>query len=457
MSPRGAKSQATAQTAATPAKGLVPPLAARMRPRTFAEFQGQTHLLGEGRALHVMIETARPTSMILWGPPGSGKTTLARLFAEATGVRFVPFSAVTEGIARVREIIAEAEVRLEAGEPSTLLFCDEIHRFNKAQQDAFLPHVEAGTIVLVGATTENPSFEIVRPLLSRAPVYVLQPLTDDDIQAIVRQTLSDAERGLGALKLKIGEEVLTQLARQADGDARRALGVLEAAALIAGPGGTIDLQVLKEALQHRFAAYDKGGEAHYNLISALHKAVRGSDADGALYWLARMLDAGEDALYIARRLVRMASEDVGLADPQALEVTLAARDAFHFLGVPEGELALAEATVYLALAPKSNRVYRAWKAARTAAREYPAAEVPMHIRNAPTDLMKDLGYGKGYRYDPDTPEGVAPQAYLPEPLEGTRFYEPGRFGFEKTLAERIAWFNRRRAEARAREGDPGLG
>ncbi len=421
------------------------PLAARMRPRTLEEFRGQTHLLSEGKALRTMLEQGRPASMILWGPPGSGKTTLARIIAAETETRFVPFSAVTEGVPRVREIIAGAAERLKRSGDRTILFCDEIHRFNKAQQDAFLPHVEAGTIILIGATTENPSFEIVRPLLSRAPVFVLEPLAVEEVEEILAEAVTDTERGLGADPISAEEGVLRWIAVQADGDARRALGVLEAAARLASHGdGTLTQTLASEALQHRFAAYDKGGEEHFNLISALHKAIRGSDADGALYWLARMLEGGEDPRYIARRLVRMASEDIGLSDPQALKMAMAARDAWHFLGSPEGDLALAEAAVYLALAPKSNRVYAAWKLALGAARESPAEPVPLHIRNAPTDLMKDLGYGKGYSYDPEFPDGVAPQAYLPESLEGVRFYEPGRFGFEKTLAERLRWFDERR-------------
>lgn len=419
------------------------PLAARMRPRSIEEFRGQEHLLGQGKALRAMIEAGRVGSMILWGPPGSGKTTLARLIASESGVAFVSFSAVTEGVARVREIIAEADQRLKATGRRTILFCDEIHRFNKAQQDAFLPHVEAGTIILVGATTENPSFEIVRPLLSRAPVYVLEPLSVDDLEAILREALED-ERGLAPLGLEVEDDAIGFIAEASDGDARRALGVLEAAARIVGPGADVRVDVAKEALQHRFATYDKGGEEHYNLVSALHKAIRGSDPDGALYWLARMIEGGEDPLYIARRLVRMAAEDIGLADPAALRTTIAARDAFHFLGPPEGELALAEAAVYLATAPKSNRIYRAWKAAVDRARETPSAPVPLHIRNAPTSLMKDLGYGRGYRYDPDEPEGVAEQEYLPDDLRGERFYEPGGSGFEKTIAKRLAWWEERR-------------
>jgi putative ATPase len=430
-----------------------------MRPRTLDEFRGQEHLLGEGKAVRAMLEAGRPGSMILWGPPGSGKTTLARLIAQESGVTFVPFSAVTEGIARVREIIAEAAQRLRATGRRTILFCDEIHRFNKAQQDAFLPHVEAGTVILIGATTENPSFEVVRPLLSRAPVYVLHALSADDLRAILEEALTSEERGLGGTGLSVEEDALDFIAEASDGDARRALGVLEAAAGVVGPGGRIDLEAAREALQHRFATYDKGGEEHYNLISALHKAVRGSDPDGALYWLARMIDGGEDPLYIARRLVRMASEDIGLADPAALGMVVAARDAFHFLGSPEGELALAEATVYLATAPKSNRIYEAWGAAMGRARDTPGEGVPLHIRNAPTRLMKDLGYGEGYRYDPSEPEGIAAQTYLPDALAGETFYRPGRFGFEKAIEERLRWWAARRSggSAGSGAGDEGHG
>ena len=431
------------------------PLAARMRPRSLAEFRGQEHLLGKGKAIGAMLDAEEPGSMIFWGPPGSGKTTLARLVADATDTTFVSFSAVTEGIARVREIIAEADQRLRTTGRRTILFCDEIHRFNKAQQDAFLPHVERGTVVLIGATTENPSFEVVRPLLSRAPVYVLNPLSPEELRSILADALADRERGLAAERVSVDEEALDFIAAAADGDARRALGVLEGAARLVGPGGLIDAASAKEALQHRFATYDKGGEEHYNLISALHKAVRGSDPDGALYWFARMVDGGEDPLYIARRLVRMACEDIGLADPYALQVTVAARDAFHFLGSPEGELALAEAVLYLATAPKSNRAYEAWAAALAKARETPAAPVPLHIRNAPTQLMKELGYGEGYRYDPKEEDGIADQEHLPESLRGTVFYEPGPYGRERRIAERMQWWAERRHRSSRDSGSPG--
>ena len=435
--------------------GMNAPLAARMRPRTLSEFRGQEHLLGEGRAIRAMLDQGSPKSMILWGPPGSGKTTLARLIAAETEVTFVPLSAVSEGIARVREIIEEASTRLQSTGRRTILFCDEIHRFNKAQQDAFLPHVEAGTVILIGATTENPSFEIIRPLLSRAPVYVLDPLSSEELRAILDDAVTSEVRGLGDAGVRFEDDALAFIAEASDGDARRALGVAEAAAQSVGQGGTVDLAAAREALQHRFATYDKSGEEHFNLVSALHKAVRGSDPDGALYWLARMIDGGEDPLYIARRLVRMASEDVGMADPAALQVTVAARDAFHFLGSPEGELALAEATIYLATAPKSNRAYEAWSAALERARETPGERVPLHIRNAPTGLMKELGYGEGYRYDHAEQDGVAPQTYLPERLAGEVFYTPSRFGFEKTVAERLKWWAERRVESGAEDEGAG--
>ena len=431
------------------------PLAARMRPRTLSEFRGQEHLLGEGRAIRAMLDQGSPKSMILWGPPGSGKTTLARLIAAEAEVTFVPLSAVSEGIARVREIMKQAGTRLQATGRRTILFCDEIHRFNKAQQDSFLPHVEAGTVILIGATTENPAFEIVRPLLSRAPVYVLNPLSAEELRAILDDAITSEVRGLGDADVRFEDDAVEFIAEASDGDARRALGVIEAAVNVVGDGGTVDVVAAREALQHRFAAYDKGGEEHFNIVSALHKAVRGSDPDGALYWLARMIDGGEDPLYIARRLVRMAAEDIGMADPAALQVTVAARDAYHFLGSPEGELALAEATIYLATAPKSNRAYEAWAAALARARETPGEGVPLHIRNAPTDLMKELGYGAGYKYDHAEEDGVAPQTYLPDRLSGETFYTPSRFGFEKTVAERLKWWAERRGESAAEDEGAG--
>ena len=436
------------------APGPEVPLPARMRPRSVREFRGQDHLLGPGRVLRSFLDRGEIASMIFWGPPGSGKTTLARLLAQGTDAAFESFSAVTEGVGRVREIIGQARERLRATGRKTILFCDEIHRFNKAQQDAFLPHVEDGTIVLMGATTENPSFEIVRPLLSRAPVFVLEPLSQEDIAGILRDALEDGERGLASQEFVWDEEVLALLARESDGDARRALGILEGAGGLAGPGGRLTPELVREAAQLRFAVYDKSGEEHFNLISAFHKSIRGSDPDGALYWLARMLEGGEDPLYIARRLIRIASEDVGLADPGALAVAVSARDAYHFLGSPEGELALVEAALHLATSPKSNRVYRAWAEARKAARDSASAPVPLSIRNAPTELMKGLGYGEGYRYDPDEMDGVAAQQYLPEELAGATFYHPGRFGHEATIRKRLEWWGERR---RQREEETGEG
>lgn len=415
------------------------PLAARMRPRTLDEVVGQGELLGAGKPLREAIERGTLGSIILWGPPGTGKTTLGRLVARYTDREFVPFSAVTEGVSRVREIIADAERRLQLGR-RTVLFVDEIHRFNRAQQDAFLAAVESGIVTLIGATTENPSFELNGALLSRTRVFVLQPLDVAALQEVLRRALTDGERGLGGLQLTASDEALAWLAVQADGDARRALAILEAAAMHAGTAGTLTEAGLRDAMQLRVARYDKVGEEHYNLMSAYHKALRGSDPQGALYWLARMIDGGEDPLYIARRTIRCAAEDVGLADPLALQLALAARDTYRALGSPEGELAIAEAAVYLAVAPKSNRVYVAWGAALEVARATPAAAVPLHIRNAPTPLMKELGYGKGYEYAHAVPEAYTPQEYLPDAIRGTVLYEPGPFGFEKEIAKRLSWW-----------------
>ncbi|HYL21565.1 MAG TPA: replication-associated recombination protein A [Gemmatimonadales bacterium] len=416
------------------------PLAARMRPKNLDEFLGQEQLLGPGKALGELIRRGDVGSCIFWGPPGSGKTTLARIIANYTDRQFEPFSAVTEGVGRVREIIKEAEERLKYEGRGTILFCDEIHRFNRAQQDAFLPWVENGIITLIGATTENPSFELTGALLSRCRVFVLEPLTPDHIVTVVRRALVDKDRGLGHLGLEIDDDALALLAREADGDARRALQAIEAAAEFLNGRGRLTAAVIGDALQKRFAKYDKGGEEHYNVISALHKAVRGSDVEGSLYWLARMLAGGEDPLYIARRLVRIASEDVGLADPRALTLTLSAKDAYHFLGSPEGELALAEAVVYLATAPKSNRVYAAFGQAMDAAAQYPAEAVPLHIRNAPTRLTEELGYGAGYRYAHAFEHAYAPQEYLPEALQGQKWYEPTEYGLEKDIKKRMEWW-----------------
>jgi len=433
------------------------PLAARMRPRSLDEFIGQTDLVGEGRPLRELIESGRVPSMILWGPPGTGKTTLAGLLATRMEAAFVPFSAVTDGIPRVRKILEEARARRGATGRGTVLFVDEIHRFNRAQQDALLPHVEGGVVTLIGATTENPSFEVVGPLLSRTRVLVLSALHEEDLAEICRAALGDVERGLGGLEVEIAADALSRIALESDGDARRALNALETAADLACREGApyrIRVEHVEAALQKRFARYDKSGEEHFNLISALHKSVRGSDPEGALYWLARMLDAGEDPMYLARRLVRMAVEDIGLADPEALRMCLAARDAYHFLGSPEGHLALAEAATYLALAPKSNAIYRAFGRALGVARETPAAPVPMHIRNAPTRLMKDLGYGAGYRYDHETEQGVAAQSYLPDGVEERGWYEPTGRGWEAEALKRLSEIREARA-GRARSDERG--
>ncbi len=426
------------------------PLAARMRPHTLDDVVGQRHLLAPGKPLREAIEKGTVGSMIFWGPPGTGKTTIARVIAQYTDREFVPFSAVTEGVPRVREIVAEAEGRLRLGR-GTILFADEIHRFNKAQQDAFLPHVESGTITLIGATTENPSFEINGALLSRVRVFVLESLKPDDIRALIERALSDTERGLGDRQLTLEPDAEHLLAEQADGDARRALTVLEAAAIHVGPAKRITVEGIRDALQLRFARYDKGGEETYNMLSAFHKSLRGSDPQGALYWMARMIEGGADPMIMFRRAIAMAAEDVGLADPEALKLAIAARDAYHMLGAPEGYLPLAEMIVYLATAPKSNSAKAALGAALEAARQHPAEGVPLHIRNAPTGLMKELGYGTGYQYAHDAPEAYIPQEYLPPALRGSRFYEPGPFGFEKEIAKRLAWWDelRRKSEERS--------
>ena len=448
--PAGTRSNAELFEATT-----LEPLAARMRPISLDEFVGQEQLLAPGKPLRDAIERGTVGSMIFWGPPGSGKTTLARLIARYTDREFVAFSAVTEGVQRVREIVAEAENRRRLGQ-GTILFADEIHRFNKAQQDAFLPHVEAGTVTLIGATTENPSFEINGALLSRVRVFVLRPIAREEIARLIDRALSDSERGLGARRLRIDADAMELLSTQADGDARRALTVLEAAADHTADGETITVQIAMDALQHRAAKYDKGGEETYNMLSAFHKSLRGSDPQGALYWMGRMLDGGADPMIMFRRAIAMAAEDIGLADPEALKIAVAARNAFHMIGPPEGYLPLTEMIVYLATAPKSNSVVRALGAAMDAAKEYPAEPVPMHIRNAPTGLMKELGYGSGYQYAHDAPEAYIPQEYLPEPLRGTKFYEPGPFAFEKEIAKRLAWWEElRRRSSGERESTSG--
>ncbi len=415
------------------------PLAARMRPRSLDEVVGQQHLIGPGKPLRDSMEKGAISSMVFWGPPGSGKTTIGRLIARYTDREFVPFSAVTEGVPRIREIIGESEERLELGR-QTILFVDEIHRFNKAQQDAFLPHVESGTIVLIGATTENPSFEMNSALLSRMRVFVLEPISAEDLRVLVNRALRDPAAGLGDENLEADEDAIELIVIESDGDARRALSVIEAAAVHAGKGGRITVQLARDAMQKRFAQHDKSGETHFNMLSALHKSLRGSDPNGALYWAARMIEGGEDPMTIFRRSIAMAAEDVGLSDPNALQFAVAARDAYHMLGPPEGYLPLSEMLIYLATAPKSNSAYMALNAAMEAARATPAEPVPMHIRNAPTRLMKELGYHEGYQYAHSVPEAYIPQEYLPDKLRGTVFYEPGPYGFEKEIKKRLQWW-----------------
>jgi putative ATPase len=421
---------------ATPATAA--PLADRIRPRTLDEVVGQQHLIGPGKVLRRALEEGQLHSMILWGPPGTGKTTLAFLMAQVADARFVPFSAVLAGVKEIRQVVAEAQADRARGGKRTILFVDEIHRFNKGQQDAFLPHVEKGTLTLIGATTENPSFEVNAALLSRCRVYTLQPLSEDDIVAILERALHDPERGLGATGAAADADSLRLIARLSGGDARGALNILELAVTL--HGGAVTEGAIRDAVQKKTLLYDKSGEEHYNLISALHKSLRDSDPDGALYWLGRMLEAGEDALYIARRLVRFASEDVGNADPQALRLALDAKESYHFLGSPEGELALAQAACYLALAPKSNAVYAAWNQVKQDIQDKPAEPVPLHLRNAPTGLMANQGYGKGYQYAHDAAEARVDQEHLPDALRGRVYYRPVDRGLEKELAARLqAW------------------
>ena len=416
------------------------PLAERMRPRTLDEFIGQEKLLGRGKPLRVQIESDNLTSMLFWGPPGCGKTTLARLIARVTKSDFVPFSAVTSGIKEIKEVMAGAERKSRSGQ-RTIVFVDEVHRFNKAQQDAFLPHVEAGHILLIGATTENPSFEVISPLLSRTKVYVLEAHSTPQIVELLHRALADKERGLGEEKISAAEDVLFRMASFANGDARTAYNTLELCAKSAKPDATgtltITTELLESLLQRKMLRYDKAGEEHYNLISALHKSVRNSDPDAALYWLARMLESGEDPLYVARRMVRMASEDIGLAEPGALAVTLAAKDAFDFLGAPEGHLALAQAAVYLSLAPKSNAVYTAYGEVVEDVQKTEADPVPLHLRNAATGLMKNIGYGKGYKYAHDFEDKLTDMSCLPDNLSSRVYYQPTDQGFEARLRARM--------------------
>jgi putative ATPase len=441
------------------------PLAARMRPRSLDEVIGHEHLLASGRLLRRTIEADRITSMIFWGPPGSGKTTLAEVIAQHTNARFVRLSAVSAGVADLRRVVDEAARLKQFSQQRTILFIDEIHRFNKAQQDAVLPHVERGTVTLIGATTENPSFEVNAALLSRSRVFVLGALTEENILSILRRALADAERGLGKLALNVDEEALDVIAAFANGDARTALNVLELAAQgsITEKASTdthtegirhVTVALVEEAMQHRALLYDKSGDQHYDIISALHKSLRGSDPDAGLYWLARMLEAGEDPLYIIRRLIRFASEDVGMADPQALLVCVAAQQAVHFVGLPEANLALAQAVVHLATAPKSNALYKAYSRVQTDVQQTRNEPVPLQIRNAPTKLMKDLDYGKDYKYaheyykdmqidDSERPPAIQLQAYLPENLKDRRYYEPGYQGKEASIKK---WLDQRREE-----------
>ena len=426
------------------------PLSTRMRPANLHTFVGQEHVIGKGRVLRKAIESDRVSSMILWGPPGCGKTTLANIIANTTGSHFSPISAVSASVVDLRRIIEEAKERRQGRGQRTILFIDEIHRFNKTQQDAVLPYVEDGTITLIGATTENPSFEVTSPLLSRTRVLPLKPLTDEEIQLIIFRALKDRLLGVGDLNVEITTEALNHLIKMSNNDARVALNTLEIATLSTPPEPDgkryIQLPTIEDALQHRAIVYDKAGDQHYDNISALHKSMRGSDPDAALYWLAVMLEAGEDPLYIARRLIRFASEDIGMADPQALAITMAAQQAVHFIGMPEGNLALAQAVVYMATVPKSNSLYEAYTRVQEELKRGSRESVPLHLRNAPTGLMKDLGYGREYQYDHDSPEHFSGQPCLPEEIEGTVFYEPGAFGFEKEIAKRIEWWNKRRDE-----------
>jgi len=424
------------------------PLADRMRPRTLDEFVGQEHLVAPGKPLRTQLERDDIGSLIFWGPPGTGKTTLAKIIARMTKAEFIEFSAVLTGIKEIKQVMADAERARQYG-TRTIVFIDEIHRFNKAQQDAFLPHVEKGNIRLIGATTENPSFEIISALLSRSRVYVLKPLTEEQVVLLLRRALADEERGLGAVKLRPSDAVLAKIAAYSSGDARSAYNVLEVAATLARAstevGAEITDAIVTDALQKRVLLYDKGGEEHYNLISALHKSVRNNDPNASLYWLGRMLEAGEDPLYIARRVVRMSVEDIGLAEPNALALCMAARDAVDFIGMPEGNLALAQAVVYLALAPKSNALYTAYAEVQQDVEATAAESVPLHLRNAPTGLMKGLGYGQGYQYAHDLEGKIADMQCLPDNLRDRTYYHPTNEGVENRIRERMEEIKRRRS------------
>jgi putative ATPase len=435
-----------------PDNKVLVPLAERMRPQELERLYGQEHLLGKGKILTELIESNHIVSIIFWGPPGSGKTTLAYMLAKRFGLPWVFFSAVLSGIKEVKEVMAKAERQRKMFGKPIVLFVDEIHRFNKAQQGAFLPYVEKGDVILFGSTTENPSFEVISPLLSRTKVLVLKPLTAEALTKIVNDALADETSGLGKMKLRIDGAALEMIINYANGDARRALNSLEIVSNLA-KNGVITAENVQEALQKRVLLYDKTGEEHFNLISALHKSLRNSDVDASLYWLIRMLASGDEPLYIARRLVRFASEDVGLADPQALAITLHAKEAYDFLGTPEGELALAEAVVYLASAPKSNRVYAAFQAVTKDVEMSPHEPVPLHIRNAVTPLMKEIGYGKDYQYAHDSASSTTDMETFPERLRGRKYYEPGTLGFEKEVRKRIEWWEALKDKIRAGKGD----
>jgi len=434
------------------------PLAARMRPANFGEFVGQEHIVGEGRVLRKSIEADQLPSIILWGPPGSGKTTLANIIASVTKSHFSPISAVASGVADLRRIVDEARERHALYQQRTILFIDEIHRFNKAQQDAILPYVENGTVTLIGATTENPSFEVISPLLSRSRVFTLNALTEEQVKLLVQRAIEDEERGIGKMKVELDKDAFDFLLVMSNGDARVALNALELAASTIAPSEDgkrhIELSAVEDAIQHRALLYDKAGEEHYNIISALHKSLRGSDPDAALYWLGRMLEAGEDPLYIARRLIRFASEDVGMADPQALVVATSAQQAVHFIGMPEGNLALAQAVVYLATAPKSNSLYTAYSNVQQDVEKTRNDPVPFHLRNPVTGLMKNIGYGKGYKYAHNFPEHFVEQQNLPDSLQGKKYYHPSDQGFEKEIESRLKrWFGRAREQKQLEKED----